>query len=47
MIGRLLCRLGFHKWVETVTAGERYLTCRRCGAYGEPTKSVPGGWSGN
>jgi len=35
MLRRLLCRLGFHRWVTTVTDGQRYLTCRDCGAYGD------------
>lgn len=47
MIGKVLCRLGFHKWVETVTDGERYLSCRRCGGYGDaPFRSRIGGWGG-
>jgi hypothetical protein len=34
VIGKLLCLLGFHRWVTVNTGGERYLTCRRCGTYG-------------
>jgi hypothetical protein len=32
-----LCRLGIHSWVDTRKRadGELYVTCRRCGAYGD------------
>ena len=36
VIGKLLCRLGFHRWDMVVNDGERYLVCRRCGTSGEP-----------
>jgi hypothetical protein len=48
VIGRLLCRLGFHTWDTTVTDGEQYLTCRRCGKYGDAAfRSKIGGWGGS
>ena len=31
---KLRCLLGFHRWVTGVSDGQRYLTCRDCGAYG-------------
>jgi hypothetical protein len=40
---KLRCLLGFHRWVTTVTEGERYLKCRDCGKYGSPG-SFSAGW---
>jgi hypothetical protein len=31
---KLRCYLGFHRWVTAVSGGQRYLTCRDCGAFG-------------
>ena len=44
MWGRFWCRLGFHKWVTAADPdGQRHLTCRRCGAFGDqPGTLTPG-----
>jgi hypothetical protein len=37
MVGKLLCRIGFHHWEKFQNdAGEFYLECSRCGKYSEP-----------
>jgi hypothetical protein len=43
MIGKLLCKLGFHSWItaRAEADGEPYLECRRCGAYGDIPPRAP------
>jgi hypothetical protein len=39
-VKKLRCYLGFHRWVTSVTEGERYLTCRDCRKYGGEPPTV-------